>query len=78
MIHQTIDQMRRGVWPAEALPNAKRIRKACGCRGTNSGPRAVCKDITPGGRLDPERYTTKCSLAPMVCDVCNTPWEVIR
>lgn len=53
-----------------------KLKKACGCPGSSSGPRIVVKDVTPGGRLDPQKYRTKITLAPMVCDVCNSPWLV--
>ncbi len=59
------------------LDELSKLRKACGCSGTSSGPRVVLKDVTAGGRLDPEAYTTKIIMAPMVCDVCNSPWEVL-
>lgn len=60
------------------LDELSKLTKACGCCGTSSGPRVVVKDITPGGKLDPRRYRTKVILAPMVCDVCNSPWEVSK
>lgn len=50
------------------------LQKACGCRGSSSGPRVVTQAVR-SPRAPGVWFFLKATLVSMACDVCDEPWQ---